>query len=178
MCVSLPHSSLAIDHFPKEVPPIAITSRAGVQSGGLRVHVGVDGDLVGQLLQDLEVTPSVEHVGWQSHPGFVFRVAEKSFSLFLSIPFHQENLDTARVLFKNGKIFSQGKDEYGPNGVDNKNLPTTVGRPPTDISFTPENNVLSFEQVLISLFCVIFPNEILEVFQEKRKKENIFVQLN
>ena len=74
------------------------------------------------------------------------------------------------MLFKNGKIFSQGKDEYGPNGVDNKNLPTTVGRPPTDISFTPENNVLSFEQVLISLFCVIFPNEILEVFQEKKKK--------
>ena len=111
MCVSLPHSSLAIDHFPKEVPPIAVTSRAGVQPGGLRVHVGVDGDLVGQLLQNLEVAPSVEHVGWQSHPGFVFRVAEKSFSLFLSIPFHQENLDTSRVLFKNGKMLSQGKDE-------------------------------------------------------------------
>ena len=59
-----------------------------------------------------------------------------------------------------------------------QNLPTTVGRPPTDISFTPENNVLSFEQVLISLFCVVFPNEMPEVFQEKRKYENMLVQFN
>ena len=76
------------------------------------------------------------------------------------------------------KYFHKEKMNMAKNGVDNKNLPTTVGRPPTDISFTPENNVLSFEQVLISLFCVIFPNEILEVFQEKRKKENMLVQLN